>query len=263
MSDDAMSLEQERPARRWRLPFTWLGLLAICFIVYELTHQPALGAVAVCLKFGWEDFLTARWLSRTDPVRRRGRACSWLFFAWGLWKTGLVAFLMSIAFAAVTPKQRPPGAADPLIAFLGTFLTTLVCFGLSTFATNCAVLLAWRGRQRLWLDRAVHRARRAKCWPPSLFCEGRRNRLGQVLVTSLGLSSIVGLLVLLTFAFRWLGQPPFFALGPALLLAPMLIVVLRELINERVRAEDPFQCWAAEEFPADFAWPQGEPDEPP
>ena len=35
-------------------------MLAVCFVVYELTHQPALGAIAICLKFGWEDFLTAR-----------------------------------------------------------------------------------------------------------------------------------------------------------------------------------------------------------
>src|SRR5205823_1721793 len=47
--------------------------------LYELTTQPALGAVAVCLKFGWEDFRTARWLRRRDPNRRRGRACFWLY----------------------------------------------------------------------------------------------------------------------------------------------------------------------------------------
>jgi hypothetical protein len=250
MSNDVIGLEPDRPPRRWRLPFTWLGLLAICLIVYELTHQPALGAVAVCLKFGWEDFVTARWLYYTDPDRRRGRACSWLYFAWGLWKTALVALVMSIAFAAVAPNRPPPpGGADPLLAFVGTFMTTMIGFGLSTFATNCAVLLAWRGRYRLWLDRAVHRARREKCWPPSPFCEGRRNRLGQVVLTSLGLSCVAGLLLVLALLLRWAGQLPFLALGPALLLSPLLIVVLREIINERVRATDPYQCWDAEDWP--------------
>ena len=56
------------------MPFTWLGLLALAWIIVELTHQPALGAVAVCLKFGWEDFRTARWLYNTDPQLWRRRS---------------------------------------------------------------------------------------------------------------------------------------------------------------------------------------------
>src|SRR5262245_49615175 len=120
---------QETPwpgeARRRRWPFGWLGLLALAWVLREMTHQPALAAVALCLKFGWEDFATARWLLRTDPFRRRARACSWLYFAWGLWKTALVAFLMSVAFAVVAPRAPPqPNGPAALWAFAGTFLTT-------------------------------------------------------------------------------------------------------------------------------------------
>src|SRR5947209_18895965 len=76
--------DEERPGRGWHGPFTWTGLLAVGWVLYELTAQPAVGAVAVCLKFGWEDFRTALWLRRRDPDRRRGRACFWLYAGNGL-----------------------------------------------------------------------------------------------------------------------------------------------------------------------------------
>src|ERR1700733_2601344 len=98
-----MQEEAVAPRSRWRLPFTWLGLLAVAWVIVELTHQPALGAVAVCLKFGWEDFRTARWLYHTDTQLWRRRSTFWLYLAWGLWKTAVVAFLMSIGFALVAP----------------------------------------------------------------------------------------------------------------------------------------------------------------
>jgi hypothetical protein len=237
--------QEQTPSRRWRLPFTWLGLLALAWIVYELTHQPALGAVAVCLKFGWEDFCTARWLSRTDPDRRRGRACSWLFFAWGLWKTACVAFLMSVAFAAVAPAAfQQAGAVAALWAFVSTFLTTLAGFAASALATTCAVITAWRGGLRLWLDRAVHRARRLDCWPPAPLCEGRTNRIGQLLVTALALavswSGVVAFICVFQAGLPRFGPPTLVALG---LVGPWVVCRVRDFIARRVRAETPWECW--------------------
>ncbi len=243
---EAMDVPEERPApRRWRWPFTWLGLLALCFLLYELTHQPALGSVAVCLKFGWEDFSTARWLLRRDPDRGRGRCCSWLYFAWGMWKTALVAFVMSVAFAAVAPRNVA-GGGDALMAFALTFLTTLVGLTVSALATALAVALAWRGGRRLWLDRAVHDARCADDWPPSWWCEGRTNRLGQLLITAIGLSVVLAVLVMLFVLGRGGGvvAVAMFALSLA---APLFIVLLRESIASRVAARTPYDCWGDEE----------------
>jgi len=102
-----------------------LGLLALCWVVYELTRQPALGAVAVCLKFGWEDFSAARWLWRRDPDRARGRCCSWLYFAWGLWKTAIVRLRDERGLRGRRPNRlAQAGAADALMAFALTFATT-------------------------------------------------------------------------------------------------------------------------------------------
>jgi hypothetical protein len=242
MSDQAPPLGEDRPRRRWRFPFGWLGLLALGWVLYETTHQPALAAVAVCLKFGWEDFAVARWLYRVDPDVARARASSWLYFAWGLWKTASVAFLMSVGFALVVPRvaPAPPGLQAALLSFLGTSLTTLIGFAISSLATGCAVALAWGGGRRLWLDSAVHHARNLGHWPPTLLCEGRRNRLGVLLLTALGVWFLVGLIVVLTLA-PGLGCP-------LSLLAPMLLVGTREAVSRRVRATTPEECWGPDDW---------------
>lgn len=244
MSDDALE-QPDCPRRPWRLPFGWLTLFALAWVVYELTHSPAIASVLICLKFGWEDFLAARWVWRSDPLPARRRCLFWIYLAWGLWKTAAVAFLMSVAFASVTP-QRPMPQAIPqaLLAFLGTFFTTLVAIGLSTLFTAMAVLTAWLAGVRLWLDTGVHRARRFDYWPPTPFCEGRPNRLGTLVVTALGLLSFLGLIGILTVT------PPghrgavfglFLAVG-----APIAIGLARELILAKVRAEHPEECWPEE-----------------
>jgi hypothetical protein len=232
---------------RWlrvRPPFTWLGLLALAWLLIEITRQPALGAIAVCLKFGWEDFLTARWLYATDPHPARRRSTSWLFLAWGLWKTAVVAFLMSVGFALVAPRNPPAALPVALWAFLGSFLTTLVGFGLSALFTGLAVFAAWRGGVRLWLDSAVHRARRASWWPPGPLCEGRTNRLGRLLLTSLGFTTLGVLLVLLAASAGPAGSLVAFVLSVA---APVTLLVSRELIARQVWAETPDECWPDEE----------------
>jgi hypothetical protein len=246
---ELMQEEAVAPQGRWRFPFTWLGLLALAWIIIELTHQPALGAVAVCLKFGWEDFQAARWLWRVDPDRWRRRSTFYLYLAWGLWKTALVAFLMSIGFAIVTPGKAGLGAPPPaaLLAFLGTFLTTLAGFALSALMTGMAVACAWRGGVRLWLDSAVHRARRLGCWPPAVCCEGRRNRLGVLLLTALGLGFLFVLVVLLTAAVG--GAAGVLLCFILSITAPVAMLLSRELISHKVWADSPYECW--DELPED------------
>jgi hypothetical protein len=232
-----------RQARRWRFPFTWVGLVALACILYELTQSVALGSALVCLKFGWEDFLAARWLWRRDPLLWRRRATFWLYLAWGLWKTAVVAFLMSVAFALVTPRAAPAGLPEALEAFAATFLLTLVALGLSILMTTLAVVCAWWGGFRLWLDRAVHRARRNDDWPPTPWCQGNSNRLGQLLLTSLGVVAIVLLMVLLTGVMPggFADMAVSFALA---ITAPVVLVLFREMIYRHVWAERPEECWS-------------------
>src|SRR5262245_26359259 len=107
MSDDALE-QSESPRRAGRWPIGWVGLFALAWVMYELTHSPAVASVCICLKFGWEDFRAAVWQWRNDLVRGRSESLLCLYLAWGLWKVALVAFFMSIGFAAVTPPNAQP-----------------------------------------------------------------------------------------------------------------------------------------------------------
>jgi hypothetical protein len=250
MQDEAVA----QPSR-WRLPFTWLGLVALAWLLFELTHNLAIGSIAVCLKFGWEDFLTARWLWRNDPDRWRRRSTFWLYLSWGLWKTAIVAFLMSFGFAMIGANQAQaavPAMPAALRAFIVTLATTMAGLGLSTLTTVLAVLCAWYGRARLWLDSAVHRARRLDNWPPASVCEGRINRLSYLLLTALGLSMFVTLMALVLSAPGWAGG--FFLCFVLSISAPVTLLVLRDLISRKVGADSPYECWPEEPSEDEEPW---------
>src|SRR4051812_3010858 len=102
----------ERPSHRWSF-VSWPLILAVAFIIFEVTNQPSFAALAMCLKFGWEDFRTAWWLKRPDPDRGRGRACAWLYLAGGLWQTaviGVAMVLLTVVLVAVLQGNQQ-GAA--------------------------------------------------------------------------------------------------------------------------------------------------------
>jgi hypothetical protein len=156
-----------------------------------MTHQPAVGTAAVCFKFGWEDFKTARWLWRVDPWRARGRACWWLYIAYGLWKAAGVALLMNIGIilglVLLEDKQRQglAPAEDRLIrSFLGAWLMTLGGCVASFLMAAVAVAFARWNEVRLWLGSAACRSRRANLWPPSGPDSPRANRLAPLLATT-------------------------------------------------------------------------------
>src|SRR5262245_29129752 len=123
---------------------TWPVLLGLGWLIYELTHKPALGAMAVCLKFGLNDFRTARWLSRIDGDRGRAHSCFWLYLATGLYKTAITGSVLAIAItllAAVLGPRRPPQPqvldwAGLREAFLGAALATLGGFVLSVLVSH-------------------------------------------------------------------------------------------------------------------------------
>src|SRR5690606_5475257 len=103
---DAATLSRPAPCRRslWlSLPF----LLVVSWACYELTSQPSLAAMLLCLKFGWEDFRTGWWLRRTDPLRPRGAAGFWLYTSWGLWKAVLAALAMMVVVVVAEAHFGP------------------------------------------------------------------------------------------------------------------------------------------------------------
>jgi uncharacterized membrane protein YhaH (DUF805 family) len=261
--DEVPGQSDEPPGRR-RPSLVLPALLALGLVVYELTAQPGLGAAIACTKFGWDDFLTARWLRRRDPNGNRGRASFWLFVAAGLWKTAVtgVVVMFAVAFleAAVQPPPplgRPP--QPPSEAIVGALLAALLGFGLSTLATARAFIAALRHHVRLWIDRRVHRDRRADHWPP-ISTPGRKNRAGAVLFTALFLG-MLALLTLLHVILRsalqgWAGggqhgqhvadtAANLICCG-VFLLVPVLILVFRDILVQLALARSPAECWERE-----------------
>jgi hypothetical protein len=242
-------------------PWFWPVLLAIAFLVYELTADPGLGAAIACTKFGWDDFLTASWLYRRDPVRPRGHAELWLACAVGLWKIAVTGIGVMFAAAFLQAALRGPPAAGapglPMRTYLAALAVSMLSFGISTIATLRAFRLAWTDRIRLWYDDRLHRDRQYDRWPPSDAVEGRRNRAGLVLLTSLVLAGIAlpaagmifsfFLLQLGRAQFGWAvgwGEPIAAALWLILSLAlPILMLIGRDVIGARVLARAPAECW--------------------
>jgi hypothetical protein len=91
-------------ATRRRHHFGWIGLGIVTFIVFELTADPALTVALGCLKFGWDELATARWLRKNDPDRRRGRIASRFYAAWALWRvSGVAVAMMMVAIFVLGP----------------------------------------------------------------------------------------------------------------------------------------------------------------
>lgn len=253
---------------------TWSALLVAGWTLYELTTQPALAAVVVCLKFGWEDFRTAIWLRRVDPYRPRAKACFALYVASGLWKTAVTASIMLFAIVVVTaiaPERAGPRPQDregdaPAMA-LGSMLAATIGYTLLAFATCRTLWLSLRYRIKLWLDGSVHRARRRSLWPPSEMWEDSTNRALRVLLTALVvlgfplLMSVIGSIMMYVAppgAVRQAngqGREAFFAIiGLVMPIAVSAVVFLglRDFLSRRVVALTPWDCWGYADLEEDF-----------
>lgn len=213
----------------------WVTLAAAGWAVFELTRSPALGSVLIALKFAWEDFRSAVWLWRRDPLPWRRRATASLYLAWGLCKTGAVAFLMSFIFLLFMARNAAPVQAEAIT--LGTISTTAVAFLLSTLLMTLAIGIAWFAGLKLWLDGGVRRARRHDFWPPTPFCQGRNCPLAALTYSSMA-ATVPLYVVSVGVAFQFF--PRVIRVLPALLLAaPVLLLVLGSLVN----ADRPEDCW--------------------
>lgn len=255
------------PGRRWANTAVWLALVAGGVLIFELTANAALGAVVACAKFGWNDLLTARWLRRIDPNRRRGRVCFLVYVSSGLWKvavagTGLLFGLALVtAFTRAGPRQAVPNSV--LNLSIGAGLCMVFGFGLSAVTMLPALGLAWWRRLKLWLDPAVHRARKENVWP-SFYPSGvRQNRIQYPVMTSLiwmHMFVCIGALVSLSgrAPFQRGNTPaPFLVFVAFVFLGPVSFLVFRDYLNKRLFAGTPAECWGTqvpEEDPTDAGW---------
>lgn len=260
-----MGVKDDDPDRAgggdWRPHLTWSALFLLGLLLYEMTSQPGLAAAVTCIKFGWSDFQVARWLRRVDPDRGRGRACFWFYVAFGLWKIAILATVMMISllfFASLFhPGKRPPGGAVFSPILKGVLIAAGIGFGLSFWATYVALGSALRHRVKVWLGFAPHRAKKERFWPP---CHGRTNAAPFVTVTTLILTLwalLLMLLLLVTVAGRFQVAVLAMLLVGVFLAFPGFVFVFR-LLDRRVFAQTPPECWAAADGEAAYETVDGE-----
>lgn len=141
----------------WKSLLTWSVLLTVGVLLYELTTQPLLAMIVVCLKFSSNYFRLAFTVRRVDTNRVRGRAYFWFYVATGLLWTSLVAngfcwlFLaLIVVFEGVLKIQQFRAFLIP--ALLGTALTLSLALVVSSLPIIRGFWIAWRAGLRVWLN---------------------------------------------------------------------------------------------------------------
>jgi hypothetical protein len=259
MQDDVDdSWSDEEASRRHGNLMSWPALLAVGWLLYEVTAQPNLGAAIVCVKFGWNDFRAAFWLRRMDSNRKRARACFWFYLASGLWKVAITATVTIFAFAFLAaslrpaqPRAAPPPRPDLPSWFAGVMLTALLGFGLSTIATGIALCLAARHGVRFWLSSSVHHYVRRNVWPPYDQYRFPTNHASLILLTALILVLAPVVITVCIGVAAAVGGGPLAALSVVLVImgcGPVVVLMLRDIFDSRFVATTPWECWGREEL---------------
>lgn len=236
--------EQPEPAEfRWTDGLPWAVFLAIAWLVFELTAQPALTAGAFCLKFAWKDSVVGFWLWRSDPRRARGLSCLLFYLASAGWKAMVAGILVAVLVKFIAAAAGgPPGPVHEMtVAMLVAGAGFAACCGIGVLG----IVVAWRGRVRVWLDSNVYWSYRDGVWPPTT-C-GVENRIRRVLIVTqlVGLLfGTIGLIALVSPVFNLAGGGPAgsFMIGGIVVVA-LLVLWLPERINARIAARFPDECW--------------------
>lgn len=223
-------------------------LLVAGFATFELTTSATLTVLLLCGKFGWNDLRTALWLRRKDPDVRRGRVCAVFYMASALWKVSLtaVAAMFTVVFLAMF-IGLPRGDAPP--EFVAAALLAAIAPSISSVVTWLGVALARRYSIKVWIEPAIHRARRERVWPPHEFC--RANQAGYLLIAAilcpaapLAVLSMAAACIFLEGArHNLMVLPTLLAVFAVETLMAVLALSLKERVARAVVAMLPEDCW--------------------
>jgi len=233
----------------------WPILIALGLLVYELTAQPGLGAAVACVKFGWDEFLTAFWLRSRDPDRQRGWTCFWLYVAAGLCRVAASSVVVMFSVAILEAALRPGGLillGPAKESYLIMILTAIVGFALSAVATIITYIMAARHRVKLWLDRQVHQDRRRDIWPPLTARRAPFNRVlflvFSFLMCFITTVMFIAMIAVLGMVMRQFPPGPFATIFPIAAFIGIGGLELFFLMSLRGRmmavvAASPAECW--------------------
>ncbi len=155
--------QAQQSAKRWSDFVAWV-FPVVGVIALELGTPLWVGLFIVCIKFGWNDFLTAQWL-RSDPIPERGKSLSWVLAAHGCFLMALGGTLISL-LGAVVANFTQQGVQDPQarqMLMMGTVILPIGwVLGFLLMTIGCSALS--QHRIHAWLDPSLHTSRRANIW---------------------------------------------------------------------------------------------------
>jgi hypothetical protein len=264
MAYDLHEQAETRPTRQWPAALAWPLVVLVGLLLFELTAQPALAVIALCLKLGWNDFRTAWWLRRRDPSAGRGWACLFLYASSGLWKVTLTGFalmvvlVVGLAIAVNAAGPQPGPAVDVEDQLMAALLTGLLGSALAMPLTCAAVLAARVSRAKLWLNGGVHEARRKDRWPPPDAFSRGVNRIGLLTLAVLIVTwlAVLGLAIALVAGGarpgrnNRLGALSFAVVLTAWGAGIYVIYLVQNYCERAVFARSPRECWGVA-VPAD------------
>lgn len=245
------STSEDSLTRHWG----WLLVLGIVWLFFELSVDPALSVMVASIGLGWNHFLSALWLWRRDPDRRRGRACAAFYLAAGFWRITAVTFVL-IALATIISLilDIRHERQDEIVTGVAVSIIGL-CFVLSGVTTSVAIVLAVRKRLKVWLDPEIRISRKKREWPPR---SSGQNKIGGVIKSTACLIAMVEMGVGYGF-LTWLivqqnNGPMNVALGVFIGIMMFLPIILAaatilggpEWACRKLRAASPQECWPAE-----------------
>lgn len=247
MGDAAFTDESEKSKRRWRGLSSLVGLMTVAALLFELTHQPAIGTAVLCSKFGWSDFRTAWWLWRVDPWKLRGRTCFYVFIAWGICKITIFSFLtavialvgMELLVSLGWAKRQFGGGLNDAIS--GASVTCLVGDMIFILLTAISSHIAKQGGFKLWIHPSISVARCYKIWPPSDITPTGRNRLGFLI----GAASFVPFFMFTGVVVSALDLQQ---IWPLMYPASLMLAWGWGSLHWSAKANAPTDCWPLEEL---------------
>lgn len=231
-----LDLEEGDPGRerRWAA-LAWGLMIAVGFLVWELTDRTGLAAGVACLKFGWEETATGLYLLRKDPNRSRGWTCCTFHIARGCARFGWIGFVVSLAAEEGPLVVRewqglPPAPRAANDVVLNVLLLGMCGLTASVFLSGVATWLALSAKQRVWIDPTTRVTRTQRLWPPQP--HGRNRVWLHAVIGTVALVHLFGLLAMAMAVGWWL----------SLVTVPCSLV-LGWRVARRIAAPSPIECW--------------------
>jgi hypothetical protein len=232
--------EDQSFARIQRL--AWAVFLILAAVVFELTVDPVLASIVLCLKFGVGDCLVAVRLLLDDPRFSRGLVCGLGYVGYGSAKATIVGGLAGITVLVILhgfwPGRFP--IRSPHLTITGGIcaLTAMIC-------SMLAMLLAAWFRIRLWISGGVIESLRAGGWPPRpAATRNEASTLAVLTSFSIGLMGYIAVvLVIVTLGWRgWEELVVFVGLASVILAGS----IVYRFVTARLVAALPAECWPEE-----------------